>query len=317
MSTAIDARDATLRTSVPVARYAEILAHVVHFGTERTGDVVERFGYSLEAWRELDRAWTDGIAAGTSLEQPAQILAFSATFHQHRARLAEQRPVLESIVDKQNAPRNRAEPSLSAAPNQSSGVPSFMLAEAAAPTGASPWAAYAAPPVQPSMAAPNPVPQPAPTIAAKGTTEPLPFVQGIAAEIALQSALEHAQKVQGSAAPTPAASLGETKALDDNDISAIARRVVPFGSSSVQTDARPARDPELTLEQHAALYVELELHPEHRAAILQRHGLTAAQHGRIDAGWDALLTLNPKLAAAWQQAAERYRAHLVERGRNS
>ena len=321
MSNPNDARDAALRTSIPVARYAEILAHVVHFGAGRKANVVERFGYSLEAWRELDHAWNNGIAAGTSLEQPAQILAFSATFHQHRLRLAEQKPTLESIAIQQVTNRRPPEPSLPTTPTQSSGVPTFMLAEAAraaappTPAGASPWAAYATPHVEPPMAPTNQAPLPAPVpvqpLSAKSPTEPLPFVQGIAAEIALQSAVEHAQKVQGSTSPAPAASLGSTKALEDNDISAIARRVVPFGGSSIQTDARPARDPELTLEQHAALYIELELYPGRKAEILQRYGLTPSQHARIDAGWDAQLTLNHKLAAAWQQAAEKHRTRLL------
>ena len=148
MSTATNARDASLRASVHVARYAEILAHVVHFGTERTGDVVERFGYPLEAWQEVDRAWTNGIASGTNLEQPAQILAFSATFHQHRARLAEQKPALQSIMDKQGRPQIPQNQPAPGTATKSAGVPSFMLAEAArnaAPgphEDASPWAAH-------------------------------------------------------------------------------------------------------------------------------------------------------------------------------
>jgi hypothetical protein len=53
--------------------------------------------------------------------------------------------------------------------------------------------------------------------------------------------------------------------------------------------------------------VQLELYPEQKSSILQRYGLTSAQHARLDAGWDAQLTLNPRLAAAWQQAASNYR----------
>jgi hypothetical protein len=313
MSTATDARDASLRTSVHVARYAEILAHLVHFGSERTGDVVERFGYSLEAWRDVDRAWTNGIASGTNFEQPAQILAFSATFHQHRARLAEQKPALESITDKQarsKTPQNQPTPG---ATTKSAGVPSFMLAEAArnaapAPHAeASPWAAYAMPNLEPPVTSS----MPAMPLHAKSPSESLPFVQGVAADVALQSAVEHAQKVQGATSPLPAANLGATQAIDENEISTIARRVIPFGGSSVQTDARPTRDPELTLDQHVALSVELELHPEQKAHILQRHGLTPSQHARIEAGWDAQLALNPKLAVAWQQAASKYRTRLL------
>lgn len=273
-----DARDTALRSSVHIARYAEILAHVVFFGAERTAAVVERFGYSLEAWRDVDRAWTNGIATGTDCDKPAHILAFSSTFHQHRARLAEEKPSFESITDKQLRPQVPSAQVNPGAATKSAGVPSYMLAEAAraaapTPEGASPWAAYAVPPVE------SP------------------------AGISTPSTPLHAKN--------PNANLGTTQAIDDNDISAIARRVVPFGHSSAPTDVRPTRDPELTLEEYAALSVELELYPEQKPHILQRHGLTPSQHARIEAGWDAQLTLNPRLAAAWQQAASKCRTRLL------
>jgi hypothetical protein len=306
MSSAPDPRDESLRASLPIARYAEIFAHVVHFGSERTADVVQRFGYSLDTWRAVDQAWTNGLVTHTPTDEPAKILAFSATFHQHRVRLAERQPPLESITN-QVAPQTKAADKPTAA--VSTGVPSFMLADAkrpAAAEGISPWAAHA----EHVHAAPAPLPSP-PSMQ-KTSPEPLPFVAGVSAEAALQSAVEYAQKVQGSTSPAPAASLGATNAIEENDISAIARRVVPFGgTSATPTNARPARDPKLTMEQHAALYVDLELHPEHKADILRRYGLTPAQHARIDAGWDAQLTLNPRLAAAWQQAASNYRSRLL------
>lgn len=309
MSSAVDSRDPALRASLHIARYAEILAHIAFFGSERTAEVVGRFGYSLEAWRDLDRAWTNGIVNDTSTDEPAKILAFSATFHQHRARLAEERPALESLIDK-SAPQKKSvdKPLPTRAP---AGVPSFMLADAVQSRpqeGLSPWAGRAAAPIERAYSPPTSNVAPHPPAA---SAEPLPFAKGVSAEAALQSAVEHALKVQGSAPTAPATDLGATNALDDNDISAIARRVVPFGASPPQAEVRPARDPELTLERHAELYVELELYPQQKTLILQRYGLTASQHARIDAGWDAQLTLNPRLAAAWQQAASNHRARLL------
>lgn len=319
MSSPVDPRDATLRARVPLARYAEVLAHVAFFGTERTANVVERFGYSLDAWRDIDRAWIDGLASGTLVKEPAQILSFSALFHQHRARLLEDKPALETLVVDRDKPLQTPPLPSAASPAKPSGVPSFMLADATPPAdleadaGASPWAAYAAPHVAPGTATPNPAPTHQTPTAGRSPADALPFAHGVSAEVALQSAVDYAQKVQGTTSPPPAASLGSTKAIGDNDIQAIARRVVPFGGSSVQTEPRPARDPELTLEQHAALYVELELYPDRKVEILQRHDLTPSQHARLDAGWDAQLTLNPKLAAAWQQAAEKHREWLLGR----
>lgn len=317
MSTSLDRRDDTLRARVPLARYAEVLAHVAFFGAERTADVVERFGYSLDTWREVDRAWTDGLASGTLVKEPAQIFSFSALFHQHRARLLEDKPTLAALVVDQDKPLRPPPPAATTSPAKPSGVPSYMLADVAhagateVDAGASPWAAYATPHGAPQSGVPNPPPVPPTPLTGRSPTEPLPFVHGVSAEVALQSAVEYAQKVQGTTSPPPAASLGSTKAIGDNDIQAIARRVVPFGGSSVQTDVRSVPDPELTLEQHAALYIELELYPNRKNEVLQRYGLTSSQHARLDAGWDAQLTLNPKLAAAWQQAAEKHRARLL------
>lgn len=308
MSSPLDPRHPDLRASLHISRYAEILAHVVFFGSECTADVVQRFGYSLEAWRDVDRAWTNGIATQTSSDEPANILAFSATFHQHRMRLAEERPALESITTQAPAPKKSVEKPLPA--TVSTGVPSFMLADGTSPRsseGHSPWAAQARSSVDRAYSPPIPNSPPAmPATAAAA----LPFIKGVSAEAALQSAVEHALKVQGAAPVGPATDLGATVGLEENDISAIAHRVVPFGTSTAP-ETRSTRDPELTMDKHAELYVELELYPEQKSAILQRYGLTAAQHARLDAGWDAQLTLNPRLAAAWQQAASNYRMKLL------
>ena len=72
-----EADEIAFRKSVRLDDYAEILAHVVHFGTE--GDVVERFGLSLDQWRAVDRAWTNELARGAKLPQREHALAFSAT----------------------------------------------------------------------------------------------------------------------------------------------------------------------------------------------------------------------------------------------
>lgn len=293
-----EADEIALRKSVRLDHYAEVLAHVVHFGAE--GDVVERFGMSLEEWRAVDRAWTNELARGAKLPEREHALAFSATFQARRRRLAHEKPPLSSIGEKlTHFPDKRANP-VSAVAAAPSGVPSFMLAGSAPNAVAgSPWSAYAAP----SHAAPAPAPA-----APLPQTSPLPFAQGVAAEVALQRAVEHAQATQG--APSAAPTLGETRAIDD-EISVIARQILPFEGSGTRSEPAPAREPELTLEQHASLHVELEMHPEATADILRRYGLTASQHARLDMGWEAQMALNPKLAASWQQAMADYRAWIA------
>ncbi len=256
--TSIEAKEATVRKAVPIDRYAEILAHVVHFGSERTGDVVNRFGLSLEQWRVIDAAWTNLL--GTPGQTHALALAFSSTFHARREKLAQEQPALGSLVVPQVHFPDKPERMAAAVAAKASGVPSFMSGASPAPSmtaSVSPWAAYSASPGTPTATA---------------------------------------------------GSLGATKAIDDNDISAIARQITPFEGMPTRSEGRPTRDPELTLEQHASLHVELEMHPEDAAEILGRYGLTTAQHARIDMGWEAQIALNPKVAAAWRQAIEQYRA---------
>jgi hypothetical protein len=290
-----EADEIAFRKSVRLDDYAEILAHVVHFGTE--GDVVERFGLLLDQWRAVDRAWTNELARGAELPQREHALGFSATFQARRQRLAEEKPALAAIGQDPMILRDKrasAAPQTAAKP---SGVPSFMLAEFAPKTAeGSPWSAYATP---------SPIIAPAPAPAAP---PPLPFAQGVAAEVALQRAVEHAQATQG--APSATTTLGATRAID-NEISAIARQVVPFAAAETRPDTASTPDPELTLEQHASLHVELDMYPEAAEEILGRYGLTESQHGRLDVGWEAQMALNPKLVAVWEQAMADYRAWLA------
>ena len=273
-----EAEEIALRKAVRIDRYAEILAHVVHFGSERTGEVVNRFCLSLEQWRSIDAGWTNML--GTPGQTHALALGFSSTFHAHRERLAQEQPALASLVVPQVHFPDKPERTPASVAANPSGVPSFMPGTSPAPSATasvSPWAAYSAPPGQ--LDAPSAMETP---------PAPLPFVHGVAAEVALQAAVEHAHKAQGTTSTSPADSLGATKAIDENDISAIARQITPFGGLSTRSEGRPTRDPELTLEQHASLHVELEMHPADAAEILGRYGLTTEQHSRIDIGWEAL-----------------------------
>ncbi len=107
MSDAPGSDEAMLRRVVRLDRYAEILAHVLHFGAGSTAEVVARFGLSLEHWWAIDRAWTNGLALGVRQEPREAVLRFSATFHAIRLRLARQKPALAAIG---SAPQEAASP---------------------------------------------------------------------------------------------------------------------------------------------------------------------------------------------------------------
>ncbi|MCK6587634.1 MAG: hypothetical protein L6Q76_08630, partial [Polyangiaceae bacterium] len=64
---------------------------------------------------------------------------------------------------------------------------------------------------------------------------------------------------------------------------------------------------QLTLEQHASLWVELTLRPDQEPAILARYHLKADQKDPIDRHWRARIAKDPALRDAWNRAFSQYR----------
>jgi hypothetical protein len=76
--------------------------------------------------------------------------------------------------------------------------------------------------------------------------------------------------------------------------------------------APPPPPPELTLQQHASFWVELELNPAQRPAILARYHLTEAALHAAETYWRPRLQSDPAAWATWQQTQAAYRAWLAE-----
>jgi len=70
----------------------------------------------------------------------------------------------------------------------------------------------------------------------------------------------------------------------------------------------PVSIPQLTIDQYAAVLVDLQLAPAHRAAVLQRHRLTEPLIAALDAAWSRYLATDPAARAAFQRATDAYRA---------
>jgi hypothetical protein len=85
------------RGHVGLERYAEILAHVVHFGRERLEELIPRFGLSFEQWGVVDEAWSREFAEGIRRQQHEQALRFSETFAKTRCKLAREQPLMNAI----------------------------------------------------------------------------------------------------------------------------------------------------------------------------------------------------------------------------
>jgi hypothetical protein len=85
------------RKRVRVDRYATVFAHVVHFGTERTEEVLGRFGLSVADWQALDAAWSTELAEVVRRQQSSLAMRFSSTFFRVRGELTKRQPALSSV----------------------------------------------------------------------------------------------------------------------------------------------------------------------------------------------------------------------------
>jgi hypothetical protein len=332
MSDATDLEELALRKSMKLERYADVLAHMMHFGDERAAEVAARFGLSLEAWRAVDRAWSSELALGIKRQQHDQGLRFSATFHKRRQRLAREMPSIEAIGDGPAPIAITPAPPPAKAPAPQVELPTYMRV---ATGGAGPFAPpVTPPPPAPAPLAPPAMPKPDPlmmTVTGANPDEPLPFVEGVPATAALSSAVEHAQVVQGPKPSPPAKALGTTAPADAGRIAEIARRLLPFsgappadpltGRASVVPGesplnaASPGADdaPALTLEQHASLCVELARHADRAGEILARYGLDAEGKVALDTHYRAVVAASPEQRAAWDKAYRTYDAWLASK----
>lgn len=81
----------------------------------------------------------------------------------------------------------------------------------------------------------------------------------------------------------------------------LVRRPLPFSAP-----APPELPPKLTLEEHAALTVELAMSPERSAEVLARHRITQAEREALDRHYQAIVTADERKRGAWHDA---YKAH--------
>ena len=94
-ASAVRAEDETAR--LPLARYAEVLAHVVHFPREDKGEVLARLGVREDDWTASDGHWRGALAAEVAREEAVINAELGAVFAPVRARLKRERPAIESI----------------------------------------------------------------------------------------------------------------------------------------------------------------------------------------------------------------------------
>lgn len=79
---------------------------------------------------------------------------------------------------------------------------------------------------------------------------------------------------------------------------------MPFANAVIPE--KPPFVPKLSLEQHAAMTVEIATYPAHVLAILERYGLTPPEKVDLDRHYQRIVAVDPNKQAAWHAA---YGAH--------
>jgi len=85
------------RDFLKLDRYAQILAHIVHFGQDRLAELLPRFGLSPEQWQVADEAWTHELAEGRRRQQHEQAARFNVIFAKTRQELAKTQPAISKV----------------------------------------------------------------------------------------------------------------------------------------------------------------------------------------------------------------------------
>jgi hypothetical protein len=124
------------RRAVPIDRYATMLAHVTHYGPEKRGAVLERFGMDEASWRTLDAVWCKELEEVVRRQQANFAMQFASVFARTRTLLAKEQPPVDRVGD---APREPEPPPL-VAPSAEPAVqpaqplvPSYKLEQRATP----------------------------------------------------------------------------------------------------------------------------------------------------------------------------------------
>jgi len=79
------------------ARYGEVLAHLVHYEPADHPEVLARLGIAAGDWTAAQSHWTARLADEMRRGELGQATRFGQAFEQHKGRLAEARPPLESL----------------------------------------------------------------------------------------------------------------------------------------------------------------------------------------------------------------------------
>lgn len=234
-------------------RYAEVLAHMQHFGDPHAVEVRRRLGVTEDSWASSEKHWVDALYRDTGGDKPVLAVSFAKLYGAVSAKLASDKPPLETLGrDAEDGEAlSKAEEPASAEDDAPAPPARVGDAEGAAPDAppivakpetadkASPWAKAdpladapaAAPPVlrRPPAVQPASVPEPEPPKAAEQASPP---VAPRAPAAVMPPAVVAAAPAPTSAPATPAANRPE--AIDETAMGVlpIADEPLPFKAGS-------------------------------------------------------------------------------------
>lgn len=209
-----------------VTRYAEVLAHVIHFGPDHEAEVCRRLEVDEEVWRRSQAHWQPTLAADALSPQAEHAPAFARFFGEIQQRLAEESPSLDEVgalVESavEDAPPREDAPATSAAEEPAPAAP-------APPPVATPPLATPAPAAPPPAAAPAPPPVAPPTAARPAAASP--WADTAEPSSPIQPLGAHDAPTQGTAI------------IDPNALAAVLAATPFSGESSAPAPAAPALD---------------------------------------------------------------------------
>jgi hypothetical protein len=169
------------RATMNVQLYAVVLAHLEHFRSTDSSDVLRALDVDPREWREADVRLTAELALAAKRHESRRALLFTSVFHRTRRALMAAQPTLEVVASERaraqaprtgvlaSAPAPGVAPALATAPRASAIVPAVAGAGRA-----SPWSATAGRSEPPSAPPPGSVDETV-IVTALVDDEPLPF----------------------------------------------------------------------------------------------------------------------------------------------
>lgn len=182
-TTAQQAPEALLRGGIDIERYAEVMAHIRHFGKPLQPEVLERLALDEDRWEEALFGFTALLVEESDREEEALSRRFGERFAKTKARLGKEKPAPASIGPLRNEvaaqpPAEVAPPAITVAAPDPTPSPPIVTTPVAMPMpvlptpnfvqeDVSPWAQGSSVMPTPAVVAPRvvaPVKPPAPQI---------------------------------------------------------------------------------------------------------------------------------------------------------